>query len=330
MNSTPPICALLAPEPTKSLIAKFYTFSLLGFKPTLLSVDLFGHLLCFVGFYKESRKNRLYSFQCYEIAAKCLDALAALFSLFVLCFVGTPLSIGDGSVWYKSSYTLMYMSAKFGITAYDIATNIKLFVTIAMTLDRFFAMTKPMKYQNLNRFRWEFAALSLAGGMAILINSYGFYTNQVKKIENSEFYVIVQNVELVSSTTYRSLVFLRTGIFLMSLIISIGCNAKIIAVHKNRNKNVALIILGQDDPAKINARRETEKTLLTLTIFQSVQILNEFFIKILHSCLDTFLTGFVACEGRLFTTVRYVEVTLINSMDFYVMIFVNRQFRQMI
>lgn len=224
----------------------------------------------------------------------------------------------------------MYTSAKFGIMVYDVTTNIKLFVTIAMTLDRFFALAKPMTYQNLNRFRWEFAAISLAVIVSILINVYGFFSNDVKRVENSNLYMLAQNNQVFSSTLYQSLVYLRTGIFIAALLLLMGCNAKIIDLYKKRNKSAASIILRGNEPAKEKARRETEKVLIILTIFKSVQIWNEFVIKILHSCLNTFRTGFSTCEGALFVPIRYVEVTVMNSSDFYVMFLVNKRFRKTI
>lgn len=75
-----------------------------------------------------------------------------------------------------------------------------------------------------------------------------------------------------------------------------GSNAKIIELYKKRNKNTASIILRSNEPAKEKARRETEKVLIILTIFKSVQISNEFFIKLMHSCLNTFKTGFNTCD----------------------------------
>lgn len=110
----------------------------------------------------------------------------------------------------------MNISAKFGILTYDITTNIKLFVTIAMTLDRLFALGKPMKYQNLNTTRWEFLSLSLAVGVSILINLYGFFSNDVKPLENSGLYILAQNNKIFTSTLYQSLIYFRPGFFFSS------------------------------------------------------------------------------------------------------------------
>lgn len=81
MNTTS-TCALLAAESTKSFITNFSTIVTFWFKPSFLALDFFGHLLCFIGFYKESGRNRSFSFQFYEIGAKCLDTFGAFFNLF--------------------------------------------------------------------------------------------------------------------------------------------------------------------------------------------------------------------------------------------------------
>lgn len=330
MNSTP-TCWLLI-EPAKSSMTKFSDFAQFWFKPCSGGLDLLGHVLCFLAFYKESKKNHLYSFQFYEVAAKCFDTLAWFIQLLLLRLAGgTPSAPnGEGVDWFRSSYVCMYIAAKTWGSIVDLSNSMKLFVTLFMTLDRFFALMKPLKYKNLNRMKWESAALIVAAIMSILINIYSFFNWDVQKVENSSFYMLVSNKNFTSSDLYAVCGFLRNGVFIAAVIILIGCSAQILVMQKKRNKKAADITLGGNDPRKEKARKATEKILLILTIFKSVQISNEFFMKILYSMLNTFKTGWSSCEAVLLLAIRYVEVTFINSLDFYLMILVNKQFRMMI
>lgn len=323
------ICPLIESEIPRRIVSTLSTVSLYYFKPIALSFDIIGHIICFVAFYKQSKLDHLYSFQFYEVVSKCLDTVGAFINL--TCFQWFTSVVSAPDAWYKKVYSLAWFSATFGVPLYDITTNIKLFVALGMTVDRLCALGKPVWYRSLDRRKWEDLIIGGAVVTAVLIHLHEFKYNKVETVIASRAFKVVQDTGYTSSMPVQILVFTRLVILLTAMVALMICGGCLIVQYKrSHDKTVAMFMTIGNDQAKEKAMRQSERTLFILTIFKSCQITNEFLIKMLHTGLSTWKSGFRECEMPLFISVRHIEVTLVNSLDFYVMLVVDKKFRDMI
>lgn len=318
----------MASETNRQIVSAFGTITLFYFKPVVLLLDLFGHVFCFIALYKQRKSDKTYSFQFYEAMSKCLDTFGGFINLiFYQWFINIATS---PDAWYKKVYGIAWFSAAFGVAFYDITTCIKLFVALGMTMDRLYALANPLGYKCLNRKKWEGITIGGSVGISILIHIYELNYYKAEYVESLGVYRVVQNAGYTSQVIVQFLVVLRIAVYIAAMLALTACGIKVIILYKKKNdKAAAMIIDSTSDQAKSKVRRQNEQTLFLLTIFKSFQITTEFLFKIIHTALSGWKIGFQACEAPLFISVRHMVVTLINSLDFYVMMYVSRQFRDM-
>lgn len=318
-------CLLLADDYSRQTVTNIAYAAFFIVKPICLILDFIGHCLCFLAYYKESKSNGLYSFQLYDAIAKAADTLSAF--LLLATFKWSSGTDYEGVEWFQKNYVLMWYSAHMAIAFNDMTTTIKLLISLAMTIDRMISIGLPTRYKEMNRKLWEAGTVTFS--VVIGIGASIFMCFYYVVIWDGDRYKIVGDQDFRVSAIATVLVNFRNVLWGVGLIALVATGFLVVYLYHKRMVKVATMTGAQAGDKKEKMRRAAEKTLFLLTIYHSAQAANEITILTAQTLL-AFRNGFATCEGRLYSPLRNIEIALINASDFYIMVSLNKAFRQMI
>lgn len=293
--------------------------------PTCLFLDIIGHCLCFVAFYKESKKNGVYAFQFYDAVAKAADTFSAFLNLASWKWFASFEYWGVD--WFQRNYALMWYTAHVAIPFNDMTTTISVLISLAMTIDRAFSIGIPFRYKKLNKKWWQIGAVLFAVVVGAAINLYTCFIFAVQQA--SDRYVVVFNAPFALGPAATALTYLKILLWIGSLAAVTISGFTLVYLYHMRTSKVASMTTAHTDDDRESRRRAAEKTLFMLTTYSTIQTANVMGVLTAHSLL-ALVDGFSTCGQKLFGPLRAIEVSLVNGSDFYVLLLISPAFRKMI
>lgn len=282
-----------------------------------------GHLLMMIAFYKQRKEDPAYMYQVFVTVSEMLELLTwALLVLTKKFLSGAEYT--KGYLWYKRSYFLMYFAAKLAYNLFQVAFTWALLLAVAMAADRVFALAYPFKYRHVNARRHQMTAF-----VSCLVISVGTSFNDVLVIlEEGDHYQIV-----FSYAASRTLFATFMGMFCNAvrcagLVILIVLNVLLVRLYHERVAKTTPI--SGHPQTKEGRRKAQERTLLALTICQSVFQALTVLSTVLYYTVSYFSLYFVQCIRYMYYPFVDMTMDVCDLMQLYVTVMVNGQFRRKI
>lgn len=143
-----------------------YIFSYYVLPPVHFLAGLFGHLVSYVAFRKESRNNVGYVYQTMLMGAETVKIFIG--TVFIATFRWWSGYTTPGPLWYTTNYYFMWYSAHIAAPLSNMIAVSVVLLTVAMAADRLFAISKPHLYVKTRhqKFYWSAFVISIFLGIA--------------------------------------------------------------------------------------------------------------------------------------------------------------------
>lgn len=292
-----------------------------GLAPLYVFFGLTGHSVILFSLYDQSRKedSQIYLYQILLIVSEGLEIVTNLFylaSMFWLRYIS----------WFLNCYSCQWFRAHLATPLVNSMVTNTLLLSILLTLDRLYALTKPVQYHILTNNRKKYYIQIFLCNIIVICLSFSssvFDCFRFKLVlTEKNIYEFAVNEEFVESSLANSLAQVRNFIRLLGLIGLIISNIALIYVYRKKIK--------QHENLTHESMKQNEKTLTSLTVYQNslntlnTTVLTSYYILIyvkpvFHLCYR-YLSG--PCVDAIFM--------LTNSVNFYLIFLFNRRVRETI
>lgn len=301
--------------------------------PFYLTVGLSTNIILLVAFYKQSKQDNAYAYQVSLTMSKSCEIFT--YSMFIMSYkwcaaVETPV----GCTWFMKNYSLMFYAAHIACPVFNGFIIISLLLSVAMSADRVFALAKPFVYKNINHKRHHRIATAICVVTGVLTSAFEVNRWHVlwppsgHPVLENETYLVRYDEEYLATDLATYLGHLRTTLRILAVFTLISLNIAMAMIFRKRNKKVGHLVSGND--TKERERKAAERTLLILTVYQSV--LNAI-AQTPHSGYSIAAAAspvFNRCYGIVVAPFVDMAIELSDSADFFVVIAINKRMRRLV
>lgn len=296
--------------------------------PVYFVLGLSGNIILLIAFRKQSKSDAAYAYQIFLTSSKILEIF------FTTAFWwGYKWNAGvesPGKDWYMNCYVLMFYSAHIGCPLANGFIVTSLLCSVAMTADRVFALAKPFVYKCIDHKRHQ--AVAVACCFLIGLSTSAFEVGRWRLVGHgndsniSVSYRVLYDEEYVKTPLAMALGHTRTAVRLIGVGALIALNILMAIAFRKRARKIGQMVVSS--ARKDRERRATDKTLLTLTAFQSLLMILG---HIPHS--GYFIAAFISasfsrCYGLVVAPIADMCIQISGAADLFVIISVNRKIRR--
>lgn len=316
-DSVAPSCAM----PDRFVTARITIFMLAYYvtPPIMVLFGLSSHILAVVALHRESKKHFSFMYQVWDmtLTALCIVTLALAIATFrILSGFASA-----GSQWFMRNHALMLYSAHLAIPFANAIGLAALYISAVTALDRDRAMSKPQEYATMShKTRLK---ISVCSSIFIGITVSAFDMFRYYLIFDEGRYVIVLDEAFITSIFARFAVHFRNLVLAAGVALVIVFNVKALAAFWKHSKRLSGIMTDK----RAFQRRQTERTLLCLTLLHALQELAARGLQIAIFAIVFIRPSFLLCEGLLVTPLMEMVLELLLLTKVFCAACVSRPFR---
>lgn len=301
-----------------------------GLIPCFFFLATTSRLVSVMAFYIQAKQESAYMFQIFVAIVEAFEACSFSFYIatrYFLCGLGRW-----GQIWFMKCYVCMFVDAHFSNTLQMTAMFCSVLMALCMTLDRIYALAKPMRYNKVkNRARQQRAIFAFVIAFSFFCTFFvGFYFNTWWDEERQ---VYSNAVNKPWRTVLLSLIEARTWLMLALAIVLVMADIALAAIYRHRMKNRAKVASNRN-PEVEAAEMQKVRMLFWMTFIQSaLNILaagSEFAYQLISWLCVVFELGDVDCICELLAPFVDGFHALAVMLDFYLMFALMPSFRRMI
>lgn len=315
--------------------AYFFVFYILT--PIYFVVAFIGHILCLVGFVKRAKIEPTYSYQIYICMAKLLEIV--FFTIFVITYKWLSGIESQGVKWYKENYYLMWYAAHESTPMSNSCISTSLFMAVAMTGDRLFAMWKPFVYRNINAKRHQAIAVCVCFLLGWSTSIFDWFRYEL--ISGDNIYVAVVNSGYVGGILGITLANIRNAFRAGAVLALVVGNIILVRLFSRhcKVKPIAAAGAGAGAGAKRKSiieiekqakRKSSEQNLLIIVVAQSILTSVVIFLFVTYYVLSYADPAFIFCKGVMFASVMDGTLEISDMIIFVVVVAVDKKVRKAI
>lgn len=287
-----------------------------------VTFGILRHMVCLIVFYRQSKKDPGCMYQVFIAISETGEIFTVLLytaSLFWLSGIE-----GTGGVeWYRSCYGCMWISAHVSTPLLHVFLTITAALSVAVAIDRVYAIAWPFKYKTAKHRRHQVFALSIAAILGVSTSIFDCFRYSI--VSDGKSYKGELNAVFINSTIAKALAETRNILRAICLLVLVCANAALVRLYRVKVVRVGEALGGSEEK-----RKEIEKNLLVFTISESV------FKSIATLLLSSYymavyiIPTFAACQSHFYVRLLDITVQLCELLDFYIVFGLSRKFRRMI
>lgn len=312
-----------------------YFFSYYIVSPTYFLLGVVGHAVCLLVFYRQAKKESTYAYQIFVAVSEIFEMIAfTLFSLSFRWWSGIEAE-GRGAEWFMRSRWLMLYAAHVSFPFLNAVLTTTLLLSLCMSADRLVALWKPFLYKRMDHRKYQRLALisSIVLGMSTSIfDGFRFrvvpYQRSTNDSKSPVIYRAVGELEYMNSLQAVCLAHTRDALRIAALMALITCNVFITRFYRKRTVRLGSLTSTDDD--RLQHRRNKERTLVLLTVSQSVLTSVGTTFLILFYAIVYANPNFLTCGGLLMAPILDATLQLASIIDTFIVIAIDRRFRRMV
>lgn len=293
--------------------------------PLLVILGLCGHTVCLVSFYKQSKKETAYRYQIFLSISQAIANIT--YAIYVATYYWFPGSEGRAGVsWYMRSYACMWVTAHVTGALVNASVTLTVLLGVAMASDRVFALGKPMVYKKINHKKHQSIAAIicvLTAATSSVFDCLRFYPS----LNEDGVYTVAVDEDFMASFAATFLSHLGTAIRGVAALTLVAINVAMVVVYLGFTKKIGQMTLTSQAEAK---RREQQKVLSLLALFESVFTMCEMTIYIVYYLYITMDPEFYPCKGTFYTPIFDDLYEVFGICDIYVVFAISKRFREII
>lgn len=279
-----------------------------------------GHLILLIAFFKQMKQDSPYMYQVFVTVSEMLELQAWVLYVVTKKFL-SGVEYTAGVHWFKQSYILMFFTGKMIYVIFQSLFSLSLLLSVAMTADRVFALAFPFKYKNIKERNHQITALIICVVIALGTN----LSDNMLIITVGDHYEIMFNYEATRSIYGLTMGMLSIVTRGLCLIILFALNIALVRLYTKRYNKVNQISLNE---AKAKQRKANEKTLVILTICQSIFQSTSVLSVVIFYTLGYTSGYFAVCIQYIVNPYLGVSLDLTDLLDLCVTILINKHFRK--
>lgn len=289
--------------------------------PVVFVFGIIGQSLLLVSMIHQAKKESACSYQIFltisEIAVIITRTFMAVTYYWLSGFDGS------GVPWFRSCYACMWVSARLAIPLENMLVTTSLFLAIAMSADRIFALGKPFVYKNINYRRHQAIACTICMLIGVSTSIFAIFQYYPETGENG-IYTILPDDDFIQSMTAAVLDHARDIVRAIGTITLVCCDAAMIVLYRNYMKKVETIA----SSSEVKKRRKMQKILVVLALSESICNLVSMSSFILFYTMAYSYSNFYVCEYFLVTPLTDILIDVSAAADCFVAFAVSKAVRQ--
>lgn len=291
--------------------------------PIYFFIGVTSRSICLIAFCKQYKKEKAFGYQIAAAINEILEVIAVTMNYCALGnFAGKRM---PGAKWYLENYALMWMAAHAVAPLHHTFMTGTLLVSLIMATDRLFAILKPFEYKSANHTRLQVTAAILAFLIGLSTSLFDAFRYNVRP--NGDLYELATDKIYVASTASTVLAQLRTAVRVIANVALVICNIAMLISYKSKFAQVISSTETNNDRAA--KRKSAHKTLLLLTVCQSVSTTLNLTVYNVHYSLIYSIPTFTDCMGNI-TAPLCALVLLINGiLGVFALALISKQLRRM-
>lgn len=306
---------------TLDITEKLHYVSINILLPIYITFGIFSRLVLLIGFAMQAKRESNYIYQLLIMCSRAFENLSYGFYLVsVYWYSGTFEGKAD---WFVSSYALMFIAMRLGMSLNFFFLFTNLFLTVAVSADRVFALWKPFAYKHVNHGRHRTVAITISIVISFLLNVDHYWHYEIVKV--GDIYISQMNHAYVSQGISKAMENFRTPLRLVTIACLIALNVLMVIGYQRRMKKLQLMSTTNQD--KADARKEANKELLIMTISQCCLTCVE---GIPHAIMHVLLlqSMYWSMCGLVLSPITNGAVIVADLAELFVVILVSRKMRQ--
>lgn len=296
------------------------------FLPFYFITGICGHGICIFAFSKEYRnKEKACGFQILASSSDFIECISVSLCMLTIGNL-SGLRLQPGCAWFQENYFLMWFTAHIAVPLPHTFITTSLLIYVNMAADRAFAIAWPFKHQSMNHKRHQILAgiVSLALGASTSI--FDAFRYQVGQDGNNK-YIVYLDEAFVNSTTASVCDILRNIIRVGGNILLIIFNITMVVTYRVKARRICYGIRNEH---MAKSRRSAQKTLLLLTLFQSIFQTADMTLYNVFFTLEYSITGFADCYGLVMSPICDLAVQIAGTLELFAVLIIWKQFRRTI
>jgi hypothetical protein len=300
--------------------------------PFYLTVGFSSNIILLIAFYKQSKHDNAYSYQVTLTLSKSCEIFS--FSMFIMSYkwcaaVETP----TGCPFFMKNYSLMFYAAHIACPVFNGFIIISLLMSVAMSADRVFALSKPFIYKNINHKKHHAISTTVCVLIGVWTSAFEVqrwtvvWPNENGTLTGDETWKVKYDEIYLATDVAIALGHLRTVIRILAVFTLISLNIALAVVFRQRNRKVGQMAAND---TKEKERRAAEKTLLILTVYQSVLNAIAQAPHSGYSIMAAAFPEFNSCYGIVVAPFVDMAIELADSADFFVIMAINKRMRRVV
>lgn len=293
--------------------------------PLYFVIGISGNTILLLAFYKQAKKEKAYAYQIFLALSKICEIF--FFSLFTATYKWCAgIEYDVKADWFQKSYPLMFFAVHLSCPLFLCFLMISLFISVSMTADRIFALTKPFTYKNINHRRHQIVAVSVCCIICVLCNVPAIMHLKLEFHNDTSKYKGILDEEYNGTPMAMALGHLRTGIRFVGIIALIVLNVVMVMAFRKRIRKVGQMT---DSDSKEKKRRAEEKVLLILSVWQSVLICAALVPHSIHLIIEYASVKYLMCYGGTLAAPLVDTIIQVgDAIDIFVLIAINKRIRR--
>lgn len=292
--------------------------------PINICLGLFGHVLFLIIFLRQWKHESAFGYQVYCALSELINVIGL--NAFIYTNFHWSGFWRTGVDWFTKSYVMMWWTAHLAIPVMHMAVTNALLASLSMAIERVLAMAVPLNYSGFNHKAHQLLAFFICSSVSITTSIFDGFR---MKLENENgVYKMVFNLEFSNSTFANFSAQLRNAIRVLGVLALIVSNLVMVHFYKKRLQQVTHA--GQNQQ-KDKARRNQEKTLLLLTIIQSILTVVKIFGEVALLTGIYALPWFISC-GYLELVAPIIDslIQIADILQFVATLTVSKHLRRMV
>lgn len=301
------------------------TIAYYGIFPIHFCLCMIGHTLCLRAFYRQSKKESPYIYQLMVTISEMLEIFTGF--LYVLTYrLLSGTESHSGVPWFMANYFCMWFAAHIAPLLVNSFILLSTLLSVSVVIDRVFALARPFKHKTYRARRCHLMAFGVCFFLSVGSSVYVSFRLRLSPTDNG--YAISVNDIFMQSSIHYFLAQLRNGIKTVCLVFLLTFNLALIQLYRRQVQRSISISISHS--SKAIKRKEQEKTLTLLAIFQAIFSTVATLYSSIYSAILYTRPEMQLCEGVLLTVIQDMVYGLCDMADFYIVFAVSRRFRRMI
>lgn len=296
----------------------FFVFNIAA--PTYFLFGISTRGICLIAFYKQYKKENAYGYQMFSAFCDMLAVITIfLCNLTIDNLAGFRL---PGSLGFQQNYALMWYSARLAAPLDQASITAMMLALLSMSADRLLAMTRPFLYKTINHKRHQALAAFFCLFVGFSTSAFDMFRYDIR--QNGDRYKIVIDYDYVATPTAAALAMVRNVTRVVGNVALVACNVIMVITYRMSVRKTGVV---SDNDERLARRKRTERTLLALTLCQSIYSTVSMCIWNVYFGLAYNNPSFTSCTGKLMAPASHLVEQVGEIVQFFVMYAVSKQFR---